>query len=522
MNVFGQLKRACLEILSGSPSGNVTGRIWWRSDTGRAEIDSGTQKRAFLLNDDKAIIGTSGTASDNVRLNRAGVGVIQYIAGNDSTAEGSLSTAPVQTSSRLENYTDSGKPAFGNAGRLAYITDLFGLALDIGTVWKYLVDKDTAQTLTNKTVSAASNMISGITNSMLSSAGQTDGKIMKADGANGVVWIDPATQTSVKFTPQAADPISPTAGQMFYADGTSRPTGAWIYDGAVWKRLSGITTQTFTSNGTFTVPTDVTEVFVTICGGGGGGGGSAGGGVGTFAGGGGGGSGAQVLIDVPVTVTPGGTCAVTVGPGGAGGTGGSSGGGTGHVGTDGTGSVFVGPSKTIRAAGGAGGGGSGGSSGGTDGNSVFGIGGQGSATAAGGGGGGTLFSSTGSDGAATGSSVASAVLCSQNGGGGTGGNSSSSRSSGNGGTSNYSNGSSGATASATGGSSGGGGGAYGLGADGVAGVGSAAASAGNSAAANTGGGGSGAGGRAFGGSAGGVVGGSGGSGIVIVRTRIGG
>lgn len=73
--------------------------------------------------------------------------------------------------------------------------------------------------------------------------------------------------------------------------------------------------QKFTSNGTFNVPGGVSQVYITLLGGGGGGRGNAGAGAG-YGGGGGG-----LLINYPVTVTPGGTVTVTIGAGGAGGVG---------------------------------------------------------------------------------------------------------------------------------------------------------------------------------------------------------
>lgn len=72
--------------------------------------------------------------------------------------------------------------------------------------------------------------------------------------------------------------------------------------------------QYFTSNGTFTVPTNVTLVWVTAWGGGGGGGG----GCGSTAGAGGGGGG-EIIYRYPVTVTGGANVSVTIGSGGSGG-----------------------------------------------------------------------------------------------------------------------------------------------------------------------------------------------------------
>jgi len=70
--------------------------------------------------------------------------------------------------------------------------------------------------------------------------------------------------------------------------------------------------ELFIANGTFTVPADVTTVYVTMVGAGGGGGKSGNNG--------GGGAGGQCLINYPVTVTPGGSITVTVGVGGLGAT----------------------------------------------------------------------------------------------------------------------------------------------------------------------------------------------------------
>lgn len=71
--------------------------------------------------------------------------------------------------------------------------------------------------------------------------------------------------------------------------------------------------QLFLSNGSFTVPSGVTTVYVSMCGGGGSGGNSAG-----VSGGGGGGGGAQAYRGQAVVVTSGQVITVTVGSGGAG------------------------------------------------------------------------------------------------------------------------------------------------------------------------------------------------------------
>lgn len=100
-------------------------------------------------------------------------------------------------------------------------------------------------------------------------------------------------------------PNTTTAGQEVRTGGTANVLAA--FNAMHFENI-----QVFTADGTFNVPTDVNRVYVIAQGsGGGGGGGSAG----TIGSGGGSGSYSAGIV----TVTPGGTVAVTVGAGGAGG-----------------------------------------------------------------------------------------------------------------------------------------------------------------------------------------------------------
>ena len=198
----------------------------------------------------------------------------------------------------------------------------------------------------------------------------------------------------------------------------------WNMFSATWPGGSGVPVgqQDFTSSGTFTVPTGVTQVSAVVVGGGGGGGnatnddepgaGGAGGGLsyGTF------------------SVTPGESLTVTVGSGGQNGNTG---------GTGGTSSLSRGGTTLLSGGGGSGGsstdfgasgGGSGGSSGGTerDGGGTGGNGGStsDSTTGAGGGGGAAGYSGNGGEGADRGTTNATAG---SGGGGGGGGSGSSTR-----------------------------------------------------------------------------------------------
>ena len=131
--IYGDLKKAAFETLSSDPAGNVTGRFWWNSTDGRPKFDDGTNKYALLRNDLKLIIGNNGTANNNIRLHRGANSVLQFVQGGDSTAEGTLATSLAQISAKVEGYTDAGKPAAGNAGRIIFVTDLLTFLGDNGT-----------------------------------------------------------------------------------------------------------------------------------------------------------------------------------------------------------------------------------------------------------------------------------------------------------------------------------------------------------------------------------------------------
>lgn len=134
--IWGQLENAQIENKSSDYSAGPVGRIWWNTSGGQAKLDDGTNIRALLRNDSKAIIGNSGTASQNIRLHRGAAGVLQFVQGSDVTAEGSLSTAINQISGRAENYTTAALPAAGNAGRIAWNTTTSTLNVDNGSSWQ--------------------------------------------------------------------------------------------------------------------------------------------------------------------------------------------------------------------------------------------------------------------------------------------------------------------------------------------------------------------------------------------------
>lgn len=142
--IFGQLESAQFENKAGDYSGTVLGRHWWNTLTNLPRIADGTAPRTFLLDNSTIavgtgaatfLVGTNGTAASNVRLHRGAIANLQFVLGNDATAEGTLSTSIAQISFRAENYTTVLRPVFGNAGRFIWNTTTGSLQADTGAAW---------------------------------------------------------------------------------------------------------------------------------------------------------------------------------------------------------------------------------------------------------------------------------------------------------------------------------------------------------------------------------------------------
>lgn len=218
--------------------------------------------------------------------------------------------------------------------------------------------------------------------------------------------------TTHNFTGNIASPVftgTPTAPTAASGTNTTQvATTAFVQTAVGALAAGGTKGQLFTANGTFTVPTGVTAVKVTVIGGGGGGGNTVSG----WTTGQGGGGGGGVAIEYLTGLTPGAAIAVTVGSGGSGG----AAGGTSSFGAycSATGGSAGSASSSLLNAGGSGGTGSGG-----DINLVGGPGGLGIYTSVGcfsysaGGGGGGAGGSAGQPGDTTSTSLQAA--------GGTGG-----------------------------------------------------------------------------------------------------
>lgn len=163
MKVDGQLESATLEQLATNPATSTQGRIFDNTTTGKTIHDNGTDKRAILKNDSKLIVGNDPTEANNVRIHKAGAGVLQDVPGNDATAEGTPATTLAQRGTRAENLTSGTLPAAGNAGRQAYLTDQKVLAEDDGAAWR----RHIAEYGVNDNTSGTSVTLATITSSVV-------------------------------------------------------------------------------------------------------------------------------------------------------------------------------------------------------------------------------------------------------------------------------------------------------------------------------------------------------------------
>jgi len=197
----------------------------------------------------------------------------------------------------------------------------------------------TGPTLTRTTILSSSNSGSAVTFSGTVNIFVTypAGKSVNQDASGNVTFSKPLVlsgATSGSTTLQSTDATTPTIT-------LPATTGTLALTSSV---LPGAQAQVFTASGTFTIPTGVTAIKVTVVGAGGGGAGATAGNV--FCAGGGGGYGVQYFTGL----TPANTLTVTVGAAGTGGGGDSSGG------TGGTSSIASG-TQTITTASATGGGG---------------------------------------------------------------------------------------------------------------------------------------------------------------------
>jgi hypothetical protein len=172
------------------------------------------------------------------------------------------------------------------------------------------------------------------------------------DNSNGYSWTIPAGQysPSIILVWDGLNWRARTFGQTVVASATANNQAVNLGQLFIGNRKS-----VFTANGTFTVPSAVTTIWVSGWGGGGGGGG--GNALSTSAQGGGGGGAypGEIAIKNPIAVTPGEVLTITVGAGGAGGAGTSSLANAGNGTAGGSSIVSSGNTNLLALAGGSGG-----------------------------------------------------------------------------------------------------------------------------------------------------------------------
>jgi hypothetical protein len=328
MKVYSQLEIASFENLAADPSLLPVGRVWLNTVSGILKLrKTGALTSNFLLNDQSLIIGTSGTAASNVRVNRSAAGTLQLVTADDATVEGSSSAAIARLGFALESFTDGGKPAAAVAGRLVFISDLSTIKMDTGAAWITFL-KDSILTTKGDIMAGAASGVA--TRTPVGTNKQF--LISDSTATTGISWASEPITTKgdiqIGNGSNLPDRLPVGSDQQVLSALASEPTGL------KWISLpnANLTSQTFNSSGTFTVPAGITQVMVIGCGGGGGGGGG-----GENAGG-AGGNAAPILVTT-LTVTPAAVLTVTIGTGG---TAGAAGVTSGSGGTGGTGvsSVF--------------------------------------------------------------------------------------------------------------------------------------------------------------------------------------
>lgn len=260
--ISGELQSACIEHLASDPASSVSGRIWLNTAAAQIKTDDGTNKRALLRNDAKAIIGNNGTANNNVRFHRGANEVLQLVQGGDATAEGSLSTAIAQISAKQEGYAAASKPAAGNKGRLVMETDTNLIKVDDGAAFQELLQNP----MTTK-----GDLITYSTANARLGVG-ADGQVLTADSAQstGLKWAAAGSTETVTtgptlpYTVLAADQVIILTGatgtvtlpaatgsgrKLKFIHGGTSLTQVYTIDGDASDTIRGATTFLMHTNG---------------------------------------------------------------------------------------------------------------------------------------------------------------------------------------------------------------------------------------------------------------------------------
>ena len=237
MKVYGQLEEVALENLASDPSNLYKGRIWYNTTTGKIMFrKDGSLSRAVLLNDSLFVIGNSGTAANNVRVHRGDATLLQFVPGNDSTVEGTLSTTLGKLSFKFESYTTAGRPAFGNAGRMIWDSDLSRLYVDTGSAW------DSVGFIEDNEVTTSKIADSNVTTAKIADLNVTTGKI--ADDAVTLAKLDPDFIADVEVPTTATFNANQAYGHGFSSGNPSTTDDYLIYSDGDGLRVNAGATDT--------------------------------------------------------------------------------------------------------------------------------------------------------------------------------------------------------------------------------------------------------------------------------------
>lgn len=135
--IYGELEKAQLELTTSDAAAGKTGLITYNKTDEQVKLDDGTNVKALLANDLKAIIGNDGTAANNVRLHRGDDNHLQILKASDTTAEGTTSTDLSQVSTLLPQYTTALTPAASAAvkGHMIWNTTIGAAQICNGSTW---------------------------------------------------------------------------------------------------------------------------------------------------------------------------------------------------------------------------------------------------------------------------------------------------------------------------------------------------------------------------------------------------
>ncbi|WP_284651351.1 LamG-like jellyroll fold domain-containing protein [Flavobacterium terrisoli] len=325
-----------VNITAGSSATNYTSVAWTSSGTGTfananslttctynpsaADITAGTVTLTLTANGNAPCAAVTDTKVLNISRIMTAVAGPSFTACSANTAI-SVTTGSSATNQTLVTWTSNGTGTFTNENSLTTCTYTPSIAdITAGNVILTLTASNVScpnvtstKTLTftiAPSVDAGSDIATcstcGTVNITANSSASNYTSIVWTSSGTGT-FTNPTSLTACTYTPSAADiTTSLTQGGITL---TLTATGSSPCSSTISTKMLAITSQTFTSSGTFTVPAGVYQVTVEAWGGGG----KGGDGLNVGKVGGGGGGGAYALKSV--AVVPGSTYTVNVGLG---------------------------------------------------------------------------------------------------------------------------------------------------------------------------------------------------------------